>query len=177
MQVVVLQPAHLSQEERQHGFVGNTIFLPQAKPSSVLTTLPPKDVDMQDAVLFVLVGSKKDKLKGSALLRAPRDEYTAAVDCLRRTNPFYAEVVVRDADEDLLEGCVLETAEESALAQELLQKGPADAQGQEASEDEEQDGAGEEKQTKKDASPGGMFKGFFSRRLKWLYPADLQSSV
>ena len=65
---------------------------------------------------------------------------------------------MRDADEDLLEGCVLETAEESALAQELLQKGPADAQGQEASEDEEQDGAGEEKQTKKDASPGRVFQ-------------------
>lgn len=180
MQVVVLQPAHLSQEERQHGFVGNTIFLPQAKPSSVLTTLPPKDVDMQDAVLFVLVGSKKDKLKGSALLRAPRDQYTAAVDCLRRTNPFYAEVVVRDADEDLLEGCVLETAEESALAQELLQKGPADAQGQEASEDEEQDGAGEEKQTKKDASPGRVFQSvcfFLWRMLKWLYPADRPSAV
>ena len=84
MQVVVLQPGHLSREERQHGFVGNSIFLPQAKPSSVLTTLPPKDVDMQDAVLFVLVGSQKDAVKGSSLLRAPRDEYTAAVECLRK---------------------------------------------------------------------------------------------
>jgi hypothetical protein len=26
MQVVVLQPGHLSREERQHGFVGNSIF-------------------------------------------------------------------------------------------------------------------------------------------------------
>ena len=153
MQVVVLQPGHLSREERQHGFVGNSIFLPQAKPSSVLTTLPPKDVDMQDAILFVLVGSQKDAVKGSSLLRAPRDEYTAAVECLRKTNPFYAEVELRDGSDDLLEGCVLETAEDSALAQELLQRGPADAQGQDASDDEKMDGASEEKREGLDA-PG-----------------------
>jgi len=106
----------------------------------VLTTLPPKDVDMQDAVLFVLVGSQKDAVKGSSLLRAPRDE-----------------VELRDGAEDLLEGCVLETAEDSALAQELLQRGPADAQGQDASEDEEREGAGEEKRESQDA-PGKVLK-------------------
>lgn len=152
MQVVVLQPTHLSREERQHGLIGNSIFLPQAKPSAVLTTLPPKDVDMQDSVLFVLVGSQKDTVKGSSLLRAPRDEYTAAVECLRKTSPFYAEVELADGREDLLEGCVLETAEDSALAQELLQKGPADAQGQEASKDDEKDTAGGEETTSKDSS-------------------------
>ena len=130
-QVVVLQPGHLGREGRQHGFVGNTIFLPQAKPSSVLKTLPPPEVDMQDAILFALVGSQKDAVKGSALLRAPRNEYAAAVECLRQTNPFFPEVTLGDGGDVLLEGCVLETAEDSALARELLQKGPADAQGQE----------------------------------------------
>ena len=46
------------------------------------------------------------------------------------TNPFYAEaaeVTLADGGDDLLEGCVLETAEDSALAKELLQRGPADA--------------------------------------------------
>lgn len=131
MQVVVLQPANLQREERQHGFIGNTIFLPQARPSAVLSTLPPKEVDMQDTVLFVLVGGQKNQVSGSTLLKAPRDEYTAAVDCLRRTSPFYASVEVRPDGEDVLDGCVLETAAESALAQQLLQQGPADAQGQE----------------------------------------------
>lgn len=131
MQVVVLQPANLQREERQHGFIGNTIFLPQARPSAVLSTLPPKEVDMQDTVLFVLVGGQKNQVRGSTLLKAPRDEYTAAVDCLRRTSPFYASVEVRPDGEDVLDGCVLETAAESALAQQLLQQGPADAQGQE----------------------------------------------
>lgn len=131
MQVVVLQPANLQREERQHGFIGNTIFLPQARPSAVLSTLPPKEVDMQDTVLFVLVGGQKNQVRGSTLLKAPRDEYTAAVDCLRRTSPFYASVEVRPDGEDVLDGCVLETAAESALAQQLLQQRPADAQGQE----------------------------------------------
>ena len=130
MQVVVLQPANLQREERQHGFIGNTIFLPQARPSSVLSTLPPKDVDMQDSILFVLVGAQKGQVRGSALLKAPREEYIAADECLQKTSPFYASVEVRGDGEDVLEGCVLETAEDSALAQELLQKGPADSQGQ-----------------------------------------------
>jgi hypothetical protein len=47
----------------------------------------------------------------------------------------------------------LETAEDSALAQELLQRGPADAQGQDASDDEKMDGASEEKREGLDA-PG-----------------------
>ena len=47
----------------------------------------------------------------------------------------------------------METAEDSALAQELLQRGPADAQGQDASEDEKMDGGSEEKREGLDA-PG-----------------------
>ena len=131
MQVVVLQPANLQREERQHGFIGNTIFLPQARPSAVLSTLPPKEVDMQDTVLFVLVGGQKNQVRCSTLLKAPRDEYMAAVECLQRTSPFYAAIQVRPDGEDALDGCVLETAADSALAQQLLQQGPADAQGQE----------------------------------------------
>ena len=153
MQVVVLQPANLQREERQHGFIGNSIFLPQARPSAVLSTLPPKEVDMQENVLFVLVGGQKSQVRGSALLKAPRDEYTAAVECLRTTSPFYADVQLRQDGEDVLDGCVLETAEDSALAQELLQKGPADAQGQQ--DDNDSTGAeplqGEAEDTQKDA--------------------------
>ena len=91
----------------------------------MLKTLPPREVDTQDAILFVLVGSQKGAVKESSLLRAPRSEYAAAVECLRQMNPFYAEVTLGDGGDDLLEGCVLETAEDSALAKELLQKGPA----------------------------------------------------
>ena len=148
-QVVVLQPGHLAREERQRGCVGNTIFLPQAKPSSVLKTLPPREVDMQDAILFVLVGSQKDAVKGSSLLRAPRSEYAAAVECLRQTNPFYAEVTLGDGGDDLLEGCVLETAEDLALAN-------VDAQGQQTPEGEENDGAAEDQDRGKEV-PGGAW--------------------
>ena len=158
MQVVVLQPAHLQREERQHGFIGNTIFLPQARPSAVLSSLPPKELDMQDTWLFVLVGGQKSQVRGSTLLKAPRDEYTAAVECLRRTSPFYAAVEVRPDGEDVLDGCVLETAEDSALAQELLQKGPADAQGQESEvegEDAQKEATGEEAVDRDDASGRG----------------------
>ena len=136
LQVVVLQPANLQPEERQHGLVGNSIFLPQARPSAILSTLPPKDVDMQDAVLFVLVGGRKEEVRSSKLLKAPRDEYAAAVQWLMENNPFYAQVELEAGGEDVLDGCVLETDENSALAQELLQKGPADAQGQGDEEDE-----------------------------------------
>ena len=120
----------------------------------MLSTLPPKDVDMQDSILFVLVGGQKCQVRGSTLLKAPRDEYTAAVECLRKTSPFYAAVEVRPDGEDVLEGCVLETAEDSALAQELLQKGPADAQGQ---EEEKEDTAadvlqGQEEETRDQAA-------------------------
>ena len=136
LQVVVLQPANLQPEERQHGLVGNSIFLPQARPSAILSTLPPKDVDMQDAVLFVLVGGRKEEVRSSKLLKAPRDEYAAAVQWLMENNPFYAQVELEAGGEDVLDGCVLETDENAALAQELLQKGPADAQGQGDEEDE-----------------------------------------
>ena len=49
---------------------------------------------------------------------------------------MYAQVELEAGGEDVLDGCVLETDENSALAQELLQKGPADAQGQGDEEDE-----------------------------------------
>ena len=108
---------------------------------------------MQENVLVVLVGVQKSQGRGSALLKAPRDEYTAAVECLRTTSPFYADVQLRQDEEDVLDGCVLETAEDSALAQELLQKGPADAQGQQ--DDNDSTGAeqvqGEAEDTQKDA--------------------------
>ena len=88
LQVTVLQPANLQKEERQRGFVGNSIFLPQAQPSAIRTTLPPPESDMQESILFVLVGQKKDTLASSALLSCPRDEYDAAVSCLQRSSPY-----------------------------------------------------------------------------------------
>ncbi|CAJ1439150.1 unnamed protein product, partial [Effrenium voratum] len=130
LQVTVLQPANLQKEERQRGFVGNSIFLPQAQPSAIRTTLPPPESDMQESILFVLVGQKKDTLASSALLSCPRDEYDAAVSCLQRSSPYYRNVELRRCSESPMQGCFVETSEDSYLARELLQKGPADAQGQ-----------------------------------------------
>ena len=130
LQVTVLQPANLQKEERQRGFVGNSIFLPQAQPSAIRTTLPPPESDMQESILFVLVGQKKDTLASSALLSCPRDEYDAAVSCLQRSSPYYRNVELRHCSESPMQGCFVETSEDSYLARELLQKGPADAQGQ-----------------------------------------------
>ena len=144
MQVTVLQPLSLPRDERQKGYIGNTIFLPQAGPGAIQATLPPKDQDMAENILFVLVGQKKeDLIKSSKLLQAPREEYVAAVERLRNTSPYYSSValdssVFPDENVSVLEGCVLETAVDSYLARELLQKGPADAQGQ-AEEEEGQD--------------------------------------
>ncbi|CAE7487143.1 tkt, partial [Symbiodinium necroappetens] len=81
MQVTVLQPLSLPRDERQKGYIGNTIFLPQAGPGAIQATLPPKDQDMAENILFVLVGQKKeDLIKSSKLLQAPRGEYVAAVE-------------------------------------------------------------------------------------------------
>ena len=98
---------------------------------------------MAENILFVLVRQKKQELKSSKLLQAPRSEYAAAVEKHRQTSMYYAEAAVEldrlpDADgPNALEGCVLETAVDSYLARELLQKGPADAQGH--TEDDEED--------------------------------------
>ncbi|CAE7548235.1 tkt [Symbiodinium sp. CCMP2592] len=151
MQVTVLQPLSLPRDERQKGYIGNTIFLPQAGPSAIQATLPPKDQDMAESILFVLVGQKKQELRSSKLLQAPREEYVAAVEKLRETSPYYRSVALEAGltpgdDVDALEGCVLETAADSYLARELLQKGPADAQGQ----DEE----GEPDEQNLDRGPG-----------------------
>ena len=65
--------------ERQRGYIGNSMFLPQARPEGVLKVLPPTDLEMAETILFVLVGSKKDSLRTSGLLQAPREEYVRAV--------------------------------------------------------------------------------------------------
>ena len=54
MQVTVLQPLSLPRDERQKGYIGNTIFLPQAGPGAIQATLPPKDQDMAENILFSL---------------------------------------------------------------------------------------------------------------------------
>jgi len=54
---------------------------------------------------------------------------------LAKDQPFLRSRRSAPDGEDVLDGCVLETAEDSALAQELLQKGPADAQGQESDDE------------------------------------------
>ena len=122
--------------------------------------LPPRDADMQESILFVLVGGQKSQVKGSSLLKAPRDEYEAAVQCLQKTSPYYASVHLQLRPDDVLDGCVLETAEDSALAQELLQKGPADAQGQEDSDGEDAPASS------KDPQEGGGWLLFY--RWVWL---------
>ncbi|CAK9076536.1 Transketolase [Durusdinium trenchii] len=144
MQVTVLQPVVLPHAERQKGFIGNTIFLPQASPSSVEAVLPPRAEDMAEHILFVLVGHNRGDLRSSATMQAPREEYVAAVERLRQTSKYYAEAAVdlsrwSGQEETMFEGCVLETDADSYLAKELLQRGPADAQGQESSQQEEDD--------------------------------------
>ncbi|OLP77182.1 hypothetical protein AK812_SmicGene42788 [Symbiodinium microadriaticum] len=52
MQVTVLQPLGQAPAERQKGFIGNTIFLPQASPTAIQATLPPKEEDMTENILF-----------------------------------------------------------------------------------------------------------------------------
>ncbi|CAK9081626.1 unnamed protein product [Durusdinium trenchii] len=139
LQVTVLQPGNLVREERQKGFIGNSIFLPQAAPTAIRAVLPPPEQDMQESILFVLVGDGQNKtaLQSSALLKAPRGEYESAVRCLQSTSPYYEEVTLRDAGESTLQGCILETGVNSYLAKQLLQQGPADAQGQEDDDTEE----------------------------------------
>lgn len=139
LQVTVLQPANLVKEERQRGFIGNSIILPQAKPSSICTVLPPPERDMQESILFVLVGQDKSKLHGSSLLQAPRKEYEEPVQCLQRTSAYYESVNLTACRETELDGCILETAAKSYLAKQLLQQGPADAQGQADASEEEAD--------------------------------------
>ena len=94
LQVTVLQPGNLVREERQKGFIGNSIFLPQAAPTAIRAVLPPPEQDMQESILFVLVGDGQNKtaLQSSALLKAPRGEYESAVRCLQSTSPYYEEV-------------------------------------------------------------------------------------
>ena len=133
-QVTVLQPSTLPSSERQRGYIGNSIFLPQARPEGVLKVLPPTDLEMAETILFVLVGSKKDSLRTSGLLQAPREEYVRAVRKLQKISMYYQDVELREdgyVEGTLLDSCVLETAEGSYLAQQLLQTGPADAVGQE----------------------------------------------
>ncbi|CAK9089597.1 Transketolase, partial [Durusdinium trenchii] len=151
-QVTVLQPANLVREERQRGFIGNSIFLPQATPGTVCRTLPPREVDMQESILFVLVGHDRAALKSSALLQAPREEYERAVRCLQSTSLYYAKVELEHGEVDALQSCVLETESDSYLAQQLLQQGPADAQGQ--SEDQEMADADSAGATATCATPG-----------------------
>ena len=153
LQVTVLQPGNLVREERQKGFIGNSIFLPQAAPTAIRAVLPPPEQDMQESILFVLVGDGQNKtaLQSSALLKAPRGEYESAVRCLQSTSPYYEEVTLRDAGESTLQGCILETGVNSYLAKQLLQQGPADAQGQEDDDTEEN----QEAEPMEDA--GGMF--------------------
>ena len=127
VQVTVLQPRTIPDTERQRGYIGNSIFLPQPQPSSVAEVVPPRTIDMADTILFVLVGSQKDTLRSSGLLKAPREEYLAAVRKLQEISMYYREVEVDEAriDEyDFVEGCVLETAKDSHLARQLLQQGP-----------------------------------------------------
>ena len=52
MQVTVLQPLGQEPAERQKGFIGNTIFLPQTSPTAIQATSPPKEEDMAENILF-----------------------------------------------------------------------------------------------------------------------------
>ncbi len=172
LQVTVLQPTNLSAQERQKGFIGNSIFLPQARPSKVLSTLPPAAADMAETILFVLAGGKKQQFRRSGVLEAPRQEYVNAVRTLQEVSMYYSDVPLSEEcsnTEDLWQQCVLETDEDSYLARELLQKGPAESQGQQEGEPEidEAEKAHEESGAlpKKNLFKFLAFKGFSHRCL------------
>lgn len=139
LQITVLQPTNVAAHERQRGFIGNSIFLPQARPSKVLSTLPPAAADMAETILFVLAGGKKQQFRRSGVLEAPRQEYVNAVRTLQEVSMYYSDVPLSEEcsnTEDLWQQCVLETDEDSYLARALLQKGPAESQGQQEGEPE-----------------------------------------
>eukprot|EP00434_Breviolum_minutum_P028084 symbB.v1.2.024842.t1/scaffold2378.1/size80641/1 len=146
IQVTILQGSGLHSSERQRGLIGNSIFLPQASPSQVQRVLPPSAETLQEHFSFVLVDAEKKNIDCAPLLETSHARYAAAVKCLNELSPYYQDVdvaVERLGDDGLapaLLDCVLETSADSALAQRLLQSGPADAQGQDL-EEEQQDGA------------------------------------
>ena len=97
------------------------------------------------SMTFVLVDHEKRNLSTAPLLRAPREEYEAAVRSLQERSLYYKDVEVRverllrEEGDPILLDCVLETDGESALARRLSQTGSADAQGQDAGESEEEE--------------------------------------
>ena len=122
MQVTVLQPLSLPRDERQKGYIGNTIFLPQAGPGAIQATLPPKDQDMAENILFVLVGQKKQELRSSNVLQAPRDEYVAAVEKLRTTSPYYRSVTLPAEGGKVGDDCRVYYAKSKKYSLEWLRK-------------------------------------------------------
>ena len=94
VQVTVLQPAGVDQAQRQRGFIGNSIFVPQATPSKIQKVLPPSPEEIQSTISYVLVDSQKRDLRRATMLSAPRAEYEAAVKCLQTTSLFYAQSVL-----------------------------------------------------------------------------------
>ena len=146
IQVTILQGSGLPASERQRGLIGNSIFLPQASPSQVQRVLPPSADTLQEHFSFVLVDADKQNIHRAPLLETSHSKYCEAVkclNCLNQLSPYYHDVDIaldRVGDDGLapaLLDCVLETSGESALAQRLLQSGPADAQGQDVEEEQE----------------------------------------
>ena len=143
IQVTILQGSGLHSSERQRGLIGNSIFLPQASPSQVQRVLPPSAETLQEHFSFVLVDAEKKNIDRAPLLETSHARYAAAVKCLNELSPYYQDVdvaVERLGDDGLapaLLDCVLETSAAGALAQRLLQSGPADAQGQDLEEEQE----------------------------------------
>ena len=84
----------MGQAQRQRGFIGNSMFVPQAAPSKIQKVLPPAAEEVQSNISYVLVDSKKHDLHRAAMLPAPRAEYEAAVESLQTTSLFYAQVVL-----------------------------------------------------------------------------------
>ena len=116
---------------------------------------------LQEHFSFVLVDAEKKNIGRAPLLETSHASYTAAVQCLNQLSPYYRDIdvaVERVGDDGMapaLLDCVLETSGDSALAQRLLQSGPADAQGQELEEEDvevvahaTEEGAGNESNSK-----------------------------
>ena len=124
---------------------------------------------MAETILFVLAGGKKRQFRRSGVLEAPRQEYVNAVRTLQEVSMYYSDVPLSKEcsnTEDLWQQCVLETDEDSYLARELLQKGPAESQGQ-------QEGEPEIDEAEKAHEESGALANFFS----FLHSKDFLTGV
>ena len=138
LQMTVLHPRNLPRDQRQKGSIGNSICLPLPHPSKILNCLPPKSEELQDHISYVIVRGDNSRPHSFSEMSAPRGEYEAAIKCLQERSLAYKRLELNEEEMNKLSSsdvnapqllaCSVETEQTSALAETLLQRGPADAQ-------------------------------------------------